>query len=197
MASQSEVLGLHGYSFQSASTTSPTTFNHLDYSYTLHYNHDVTSTDLAVLANQFSRHSIRTNEWVASQQQSQSQHTASLPLQQNVSNCSITARQAQRQENTLLQCQVSHARQLSILLEQMITSGEQCNVCNPGQQIIAEAPAWEEDETMGEMDDEDDDLGRPALTYRRAMDLSGQQGYVNKTIRVRKRRRGESSESSR
>lgn len=58
---------------------------------------------------------------------------------------------------------------------------------------MAHTPVWEEDETMGEMEEEDGDLDRPMLTYRRSADLSTQQGYVNKTIRVRKRRRGEGS----
>lgn len=105
----------------------------------------------------------------------------------------MSARQAQRQANTILQWQVSHTRQLSEMLEQMIISREQCNGCNSGQTIVIETPAWEEDETLGEMDDEDGDLDRPMLTYRRSADLSGQQGYVNKTIRVRKRRRAEGS----
>jgi hypothetical protein len=80
----------------------------------------------------------------------------------------------------------------------MIASGEQCNICYPGQQIAVAAPEWEEDETLGEMDEGDDDLGRLMLTYRRSADFSNHQGYVNKTIRVRKRKqRGEESRSSR
>jgi hypothetical protein len=77
---------------------------------------------------------------------------------------------------------------MSIVLEHMIASGEHCSVCYPEQLIALAAPAWEEDETLGEMDDEDDLLNRLALTYRRSADLSNQQGYVNKMIRVRKRR---------
>lgn len=196
MAAQSEVLGLQSYSFGASSRTSPAAFSHEEYSYP-HYARDVTWTDLALLANQFPSHSIRaeTHEWVPQQQQSV--HTTQHIASPNSSNSAITARRAQRHANTLLQCQASHARQLSILLEQMTTSGEHCNGCYPGQQIVAEIPAWEEDETMGEMDEVDDDLGRPILTYRRSADLSNQQGYVNKAVRIRKRRGGVDTGSSR
>lgn len=93
----------------------------------------------------------------------------------------------------MLQSQVSHADQLSSLLEQMIASREQCNICAAEQATMVQTPVWEEDETMGEMEEEEGDLDRFTLTYRRSADLGNQQGYVNKTIRVRKRRRGEGS----
>lgn len=192
----SEVLALHSYSSQSPSRTSVAAFNHANYPYP-HYTQDTTSTDLVLLANHFSRHSIRaeSNEYTSTQH---TPHTISPPPRPTSQNCSVTARRAQRQANTLLQCQASHARQIAVLLEQMIAAGEQCNVCYPGQQIVAETPVWEEDETLGEMDEEDDDMGRPVLAYRRSADLSNQQGYVNKTVRVRKRgQRGGGSNSSR
>lgn len=74
-----------------------------------------------------------------------------------------------------------------------MASREHCSACVAEQAIVAETPAWEEDETMGEMEEEDGDWDRPMLTYRRSADLSTEKGYVNKTIRVRKRGRGEGS----
>lgn len=188
MASQSShALGLHNYYFDSTSSTSPTGYS------CPQYTQGVTSTDLALLADQFGQQTIyATNNWV-SQQQSRSTTENTAPAEQDFSDCATTARRAQRQATTILQCQVSHARQLSSLLEQMIASREQCNACVAEQAIMAHTPVWEEDETMGEMEEEDGDLDRPMLTYRRSADLSTQQGYVNKTIRVRKRRRGEGS----
>lgn len=76
----------------------------------------------------------------------------------------------------------------------MIASRGRCSACVAEHAIVeVEQPVWEEDETMGEMEEEYGDLDRPMLMYRRSADLSTERGYVNKTIRLRKRRRGEGS----
>ncbi|RDI82744.1 hypothetical protein Vi05172_g7154 [Venturia inaequalis] len=189
MASSSHALGLHNYSFDSTSSTSPA-----GYPYP-HHTQGVTSADLALLAQQFGQQTIEaTNNWVSQQQSRTTTETAASSDQDfSESECAMTARRAQRQANTILQSQDLHAHQLSSLLERMMASREHCSACVAEQAIVAETPVWDEDETMGEMEEEDGDWDRPMLTYRRSADLSTEKGYVNKTIRVRKRGRGEGS----
>ncbi|KAE9976903.1 hypothetical protein EG328_002363 [Venturia inaequalis] len=192
MASSSHALGLHNYSFDSTSSTSPA-----GYPYP-HHTQGVTSADLALLAQQFGQQTIEaTNNWVSQQQSRTTTETAASSDQDfSESECAMTARRAQRQANTILQSQDLHAHQLSSLLERMMASREHCSACVAEQAIVAETPVWDEDETMGEMEEEDGDWDRPMLTYRRSADLSTEKGYVNKTIRVRKRGRGYSAYDS-
>ncbi|TLD38866.1 hypothetical protein E2P81_ATG01409 [Venturia nashicola] len=176
MAPSSHTLGLHNYSFDSTSSTSPAGCTYP------HYSQKVTATELARLAEQFGQQTVdATNTWV-SQQQSRSTNENAASSNHAFSECAMKV-------------PFSHAHQLSSLLEQMIASREQCSACVAEQAMVAETPveSWEEDETMGEMEEVDGGLDRRIFTYRRSADLSTEKGYVNKTIRVRKRRRGEGS----
>ncbi|QDS70641.1 hypothetical protein FKW77_000862 [Venturia effusa] len=186
-SSQSHALGLRNFSFASTASTSPAGYPYLQRTQGL------TSEDLALLAEQFGQQNGHaTMSWV-SQQQSQGTSLNAVPSEHELPDSAVTNCPTQQQVNTISQCQLSHALQLSSLLEEMIAARGQCSACIAEQANVAHTPVWEEDEALGGMEEEDGDLDRPMLTYRRSTDLSSQQGYVNKTIRVRKRRGGEGS----
>jgi hypothetical protein len=83
----------------------------------------------------------------------------------------------------------------------MVATG-QCSVCNAAMAPQPQHAEHWEDETIGEEDEEefeDEGFAEPPsiaarLTYRRSTDLSANgQGYVAKSIRVRKKHRSDPS----
>jgi len=194
MSTQAEMLGFHGHTFQPP-TAASAVYNQLAMPYPYQHSYqDASSAELASLANQFNQHTLRpTPDYSQHQQPRQvASHSTSPP--QDSSNRASASVQPQRQATAPLQSQVSHIRDLSDLMEQMVASGEQCHTCTGRRPTVA--PEWEEDETLGE---EEDDLSPHMLSYRRSADLSQHPGYVTKNVRVRKRRRqrGETTRSTR
>jgi hypothetical protein len=170
------------------------------YSYTTHQS--VGSPDLSHLAHQFSQHTIHydprapTSSYSSAtplqyQQTHHQQPTYYQPPRSHSSyHCPHTSSstQSQRQANSSLLYQQSHAREISSLVERMVESGEQCLICSP--------PPPPPDEGLGDMEEDLDDpnLSAHTLGYRRSSDF-GSANYVTKSIRVRKQKRPKSDPS--
>jgi hypothetical protein len=198
----------HEYSFQSSARQGTSSYNHTGNSpspYSYSSNHQpVSSTDLSMLTHHFGQQSIRydqrsanSNYTTTSQHQSSSTSaTYSVQPPRDSYECPhmLSSVRSQRQANTRLQCQPSHARDISTLVERMIASGEQCLICSPAQD--EEPPTQEEDEGiyMGESDYQQA-VAAQTLNYRRSSDFSSAQSYVTKSIRVRKSKRPRSDPS--
>jgi hypothetical protein len=205
---KSEVM-FRDYSLQSASRQGQSSYTHSGvptsiYSYSTNPQ-PVSQSDLAVLAHQFGQQSLRYDPRTANTTYSSSttQHQSSAPSAhysvqppQSAYECPHTYAtvRSQRQANTRLQCQPSHAHEISTLVERMIASGEQCLICSPVPQQAP--PAQDEDEGIYMGDSEYlQSSDSQTLSYRRSSDFGATQSYVPKSIRVRKARRqkGDSS----
>jgi hypothetical protein len=162
----------------------------------------VSTQDFGILAQHFGQQSIRhdpknvTNAYHQSTasgpcHQVPQSHAISSPHHTLQSHQSLVC--SQPQAHSRLQCQAGHAHHLSSLVENTVATGE-CLICNTEPTRPQQASSWE-DETM---DDEFEDEGfqEPAyvasLSYRRSTDFTASgQGYVAKSIRVRKTRRND------
>jgi hypothetical protein len=161
--------------------------------------------DLSSLAHQFGQQSIRHDPRTVTN--TYCQPTASGPYHHQVPQPHATSSphhtlqshqssvRSQRQASSRLQCSAGHVQQLSSLVDRMVAAG-QCSVCNEEAARPQPSSTWEE-ETMGE-EFEDEGFEEPPslarLSYRRSTDLSaGGQGYVAKSIRVRKKARNDPS----
>ncbi|KAF2435374.1 hypothetical protein EJ08DRAFT_692624 [Tothia fuscella] len=157
------------------------------------YTTQQSTSDLSNLAHRFSQQSIQQHDFnnstasytpMSHQYQQTSQQAYYQQPQYDSYTCPHTiATRTQRQQYNTQQYQSSHPRELSSLVERMVTTGEQCLVCTPSQ----EPPP--EDEGFGDMEDDMEDLNAAhTLGYRRSSDFSSA-NYVAKAIRVRKQKR--------
>lgn len=196
----------HDFTFPPNSRRSPATYPHnagtpSSYSYSSQPQ-AVSSSDLSLLAHQFSQQSIRHETYSSYSTTAQPSYqpapsTANSQYSpQNTYTCAHNTAtiRSQRQANTRLQCDPSHAREISSLVERMIASGDQCLVCSPDSYVSSPQP---DDEGVADMSDGDNMAhGRSShtLSYRRSSDF-GSSHYVTKKIRVRKDRRQKSDPS--
>jgi hypothetical protein len=196
----------HDYSFPPASRHGPSSYNTHTAAIPSPYSYSstpqaVSSADLNLLTHQFGQQSIRYDPRPANTQYSsnnQYQHTSSstnysVQPPQDSYECphAVSSVRSQRQANTRLQCQPSHTRDISSLVERMVASGE--------TPVADDAPSTqEEDEAiyMGDLEYQQS-MAAQTLSYRRSSDFSSSHSYVAKSIRVRKARRqkGDSSQS--
>ena len=97
----------------------------------------------------------------------------------------------QRQANVLLQCNASHARDISSLVERMVDNGEQCVISAPRPLRSGLLPAksdFEEDDYASIKRSTHSDGTTYALKYRRSGDVLSNQACVSKNIRLRKKK---------
>jgi len=208
MATESELM-FHGYSVQPTSRRSPAAFNRSTASVSPYcYSSDpqpVSSTDLSLLAHQFSQQSIRYDPWSATtaysspasqQRQITESSTGYYHSSQTLSDCSHLSTRSQRQAHTRLQCQPAHRREINSLVDRMVATGEQCFICSPSAEDYASTPSVDEEaDDMGDLDFRQPDRPGQTLSYRRSSDFSKTPNYVAKSIRVRKARRQKSQPS--
>jgi hypothetical protein len=211
MATESELM-LHEFSFPPTTRQTPVLYSHnasssSQYKYTPQPQSEP-STDLNLLAHQFSQHSIRyeprntppaysTNTSLQYQTTSPSTNYAysssqnSYDCPHRISTSSSRSIRSQGQTNIRPQFPPSNTREISSRVERMIASGEQCLVCSP--EDYSSNPISDE---PNEMDELEFPRSRSAqtLSYRRSSDFTNQ-NYVTKKIRVRKERRQKSDPS--
>lgn len=108
---------------------------------------------------------------------------------------------SQRQASTRLQCNPAHAREISSLVDSMISSEGQHSTWQPTSQRAYTYPEPRADYSPDEFEDEGIDMTseeNPALelSYRRSTDFSTTEGRIQRPIRIRKKKLRPKSGSS-
>ncbi|KAF2812971.1 uncharacterized protein BDZ99DRAFT_460299 [Mytilinidion resinicola] len=94
----------------------------------------------------------------------------------------------QRQANVRLQCNTSHVKDISSLVERMMDKGEQCRICTrPRSNAGLSATSSDEEEDTG-IESRRSSAATLALKYRRSGERLGGQACVSKSVRLRKKK---------
>jgi len=92
----------------------------------------------------------------------------------------------QRQANMRLQCNTSHAKDVTALVERMMDKGEQCRVCTrPRSRGNISASSSDDDEDVA-VESRQSSSSTMTLKYRRSGERLGGQTCVSKSVRLRK-----------
>lgn len=120
-------------------------------------------------------------------------HGLVMSQHRSYSTVSTATLRRQRQANTRMQCSASHVKDISNLVQKMITAGDQCHVCEPKPRTPSDSSY------ASSMDDEgvDMDYSPPSpyadelhtLKFRRSGDHIVGSATVSKSIRMRKKSR--------
>lgn len=101
---------------------------------------------------------------------------------------SPAALRLQRQANVRLQCNTSHVKDISSLVERMMAEGEQCRICTRprSKDGLSATSSDDEDERAEPRRSSSSDNPAFTLKYRRSGERLGGQACVSKTVRLRK-----------
>jgi hypothetical protein len=169
----------------------------------------VSASDLNLLAQQFGQQSLssdprtsRAYNYPANYQSSQlrqeyfpsssssSSNSEAYPSDYQYSHQFV---RSQRQASTRLQCNPAHAREISSLVDGMISSSGQSSTYQPTAQRAYTYPEPTTDYSPDEFEDEGIDMTseeNPSweLSYRRSTDFSATESRIQRPIRIRKKK---------
>ncbi|KAF2493967.1 hypothetical protein BU16DRAFT_528137 [Lophium mytilinum] len=94
----------------------------------------------------------------------------------------------QRQANVRLQCNTSHMKDISSLVERMMDKGEQCRICTRTRSSDGLSTTSSDEELDTGVESRRPSASALTLKYRRSGERLGGQACVSKSVRLRKKK---------